>query len=172
MSERAPPGAGTFMIECVVHQYDKRIRYYSAPDRETALALVENDPPDLALVDYRFHGEASTSILLIEELRAICPDAFIVLFTVAPSAVAADRARDAGANATRRKTTPFAKLAALAEGRCAPEADDDLPTLEHVMWDYCERVVHECDGNLSQAARKLDISRKTLKRRLESPPTR
>lgn len=39
-------------------------------------------------------------------------------------------------------------------------------TLEQVKQDHIQKVLENCDGNRSEAARRLDISRKTLERRL------
>lgn len=65
-------------------------------------------------------------------------------------------------------------LAALL--RQAEEGPTDLPPPEHfpsldqVEWDHLHRVLHDCNGNISMAARKLGIERRSLQRKLQKAP--
>jgi len=54
-----------------------------------------------------------------------------------------------------------------------PETPDTVPTLARVEWEHIERVISDCDGNISQAARLLGIHRRSLQRKLAKfPPPR
>jgi two-component system, response regulator RegA len=44
--------------------------------------------------------------------------------------------------------------------------DDSVPSLAQVEWDYIERVINDCGGNLTLAAQRLRIPRRTLQRKL------
>ena len=55
----------------------------------------------------------------------------------------------------------------------APEAPETVPTLARVEWEHMQRVIADCDGNISQAARLLGIHRRSLQRKLvKYPPSR
>ena len=64
---------------------------------------------------------------------------------------------------------------AAGEGARAPEpgATARAPSLERVEWEHIQRVLADCDGNVSRAARALGIHRRTLQRKLSyRPPLR
>jgi two-component system response regulator RegA len=58
----------------------------------------------------------------------------------------------------------------------APQAGEDLPlspavqSLARVEWEHIQRVLVDCDGNVSQAARLLGIHRRSLQRKLSKYP--
>jgi ActR/RegA family two-component response regulator len=48
-----------------------------------------------------------------------------------------------------------------------------VPSLARVEWEHMQRVISDCGGNLSQAARLLGIHRRSLQRKLAKyPPAR
>ena len=51
-------------------------------------------------------------------------------------------------------------------GRPAPTSQP----LARVEWEHIQRVLGDCDGNLSQAARVLGIHRRSLQRKLSKNP--
>ena len=74
--------------------------------------------------------------------------------------------RDVVEQALLRGRLPADALKAKAEARVA---SPDYPldwTLEQVKRHHMACVLEACDGNKSAAARRLDISRKTLDRKL------
>jgi two-component system response regulator RegA len=44
------------------------------------------------------------------------------------------------------------------------------PTLARVEWEHMQRVIADCGGNISQAARALGIHRRSLQRKLSKYP--
>ena len=61
--------------------------------------------------------------------------------------------------------------AAAAHG--APEnLPDAPPPLKRLEWEHIQRVLNECDGNISEAARRLGLHRRTLQRKLAKRPVR
>jgi len=48
---------------------------------------------------------------------------------------------------------------------------DSTPTLARVEWEHINRVLSDCGGNVSQAARILGIHRRSLQRKLSKYPT-
>jgi two-component system response regulator RegA len=51
-----------------------------------------------------------------------------------------------------------------------PDAVEVLPSPERVQWDYIQLVLRDCDGNISLAARRLHMYRRTLQRKLAKLP--
>jgi two-component system response regulator RegA len=54
----------------------------------------------------------------------------------------------------------------------AANAVYDPPSLERVEWEHIQRVLSDCGGNVSEAARRLRIHRRSLQRKLQrwAPP--
>jgi two-component system response regulator RegA len=54
-----------------------------------------------------------------------------------------------------------------------PGKSEDLPSLERVEYEYLQRVLADCAGNVSEAARRLGMHRKSLQRKIaRHPPSR
>jgi two-component system response regulator RegA len=69
-----------------------------------------------------------------------------------------------------RGRAPHEHEAAVAPG--APEAGSaSTPTLARVEWEHINRVLADCGGNVSQAARVLGLHRRSLQRKLAKFPT-
>ena len=45
-----------------------------------------------------------------------------------------------------------------------------MPSLARVEWEHIQRVMTECQGNVSQAARVLGLHRRSLQRKLAKYP--
>lgn len=149
-----------------------------AHDAARALALLDAlDPctrPSRILLDLRLG--ADNGLALIAMLRERCPDARIVLATgYASIATAVDAMRR---GAWHYLPKPFDLDTLL---RSFEQASDDAtpapvaespPTLRRLGWEHVQRVLAECDGNVSAAARTLGVDRRTLQRRLAKRPVR
>jgi len=46
-----------------------------------------------------------------------------------------------------------------------------VPSLARVEWEHIQRVMADCGGNVSQAARLLGLHRRSLQRKLGKNPT-
>jgi two-component system response regulator RegA len=44
-------------------------------------------------------------------------------------------------------------------------ADVETPSLARVEWEHIQRVLNDCEGNLSEAARRLGMHRRSLQRK-------
>jgi len=68
----------------------------------------------------------------------------------------------------------------LLDGDGGTEGDDeDLPdapeaplALRRLEWEHIQRVLTECNGNISETARRLGMHRRTLQRKLGKHPVR
>jgi two-component system response regulator RegA len=50
------------------------------------------------------------------------------------------------------------------------EEGEALPTLERMQWEYIHAVLDSCQGNVSEAARRLRMHRQSLQRMLRRHP--
>lgn len=138
---------------------------FTAKDASSALEVARTKKPHLAIVDLRLAGDSGVN--LISQLRRGYPKMVVALSSSYLSVVSAVAAVQAGADHVIAK--PFSIKDALRrlEGELPEEDDvDETPTLALVEWEHIMRVLADCDGNLSLAARRLGIYRSTLKRRI------
>ena len=92
-----------------------------------------------------------------------------------------DRARGGAARrdalpdqAGRRRRHPRRVRARVRRRRAAaPSAEpDDVPSLARAEWEHINRVLADCGGNISEAARRLGIHRRSLQRKLGKRPVK
>jgi two-component system response regulator RegA len=140
----------------------------------TRAALANGPPPEHAVVDLRLPDGSGLDVVRV--LRAASGTARIVVLTGYGSiATALDAVR---LGATHYLTKPVGVsdiLAAFARGseRAEPlEAEEAVPSLARVEWEHINRVLADSGGNISEAARRLGIHRRSLQRKLAKFPTR
>lgn len=136
----------------------------TAIDATTARQLANAERPDLAIVDLRL-GNAS-GIDLIRELKRDLPDLLVVLCSGYLSVAAAVAAVRAGADIVVFKPITFREILQRIEENSEEPDLDDTPTLARAEWEHIMRVLADCNGNVSMAARRLGIYRSSLQRRL------
>jgi two-component system response regulator RegA len=153
-----------------------------APDVDTALESARSDPPEYALVDLRLGTRSGLEV--VRGLAELDPATAIVVLTGYGSIATALEAVRLGA--THYLTKPadvddvLAAFTRGAAGTVAPPdashpgesaGTDSTPTLARVEWEHINRVLSDCGGNVSQAARILGIHRRSLQRKLSKYPT-
>jgi len=64
-------------------------------------------------------------------------------------------------------------MRALGQAEAIPEApsDEASDSLARVEWEHIQRVLAECEGNVTHAARRLGLHRRSLQRKLGRPPS-
>jgi two-component system response regulator RegA len=140
---------------------------YSAVDVATARTIVQQQPLDLAIVDLRIG--ATSGIDLVRELRDTNPQLAIALCSGYLSVDMTVAAVRAGADIIAFKPITFREiLQRLDKDAAEPEESDldETPSLARAEWEHIMRVLSDCDGNVSAAARRLGIYRSSLQRRL------
>ena len=146
-----------------------------AADAAAALAAAREATPDFAVVDMRMPGASGLDV--IDALASMCPETKIVVLTGYGSIASAVEALRRGAHHYLSKPIDADELVsalmlvegAPEEGRPAPDA---TPSLARAEWEHIQRVLADCDGNVSQAARRLGIARRTLQLKLKKDPPR
>jgi two-component system response regulator RegA len=134
-----------------------------------AIAAARQDSPELALVDLRLGGDSGLDV--VQELKAIDDTTRIVVLTGYGSIATAVESMKRGATTYLTKPVDADQIAAAFDGAStASTTDTAVPTLARVEWEHIQRVLADCGGNVSQAARLLGIHRRSLQRKLWKHP--
>jgi two-component system, response regulator RegA len=148
----------------------------TAGSYEEALAAAHRDSPELAVVDLRMPGHSGLE--LVRDLLAVDASTQIVVLTGYGSIATAVDAIHLGAlNYLPKPADAEDILAAFARGAQAPSLSApesfQAPSLARAEWEHIQRVLSDCGNNISEAARKLGIHRRSLQRKLQKyPPAR
>jgi two-component system, response regulator RegA len=139
-----------------------------AADLPTALDVARGHGADLAVVDLRLSGASGLDV--VRDLKQVNPTARIVVLTGYGSIVSAVESIKLGAETYLTKPADADQIVAALQGAQAPRADS-VPSLARVEREHIERVLADCGGNVSQAARTLGLHRRSLQRKLSKFPT-
>lgn len=138
-----------------------------------ALITVESDPPEFAVVDLRMPG--ASGLELVKRLKGLDEHTRIVVLTGYASIATAVEAVKLGATHYLAKPADAEDIIA-AFGRAAGDATMPLAerplSVNRLEWEHIQKVLHECDGNVSETARRLGMHRRTLQRKLAKRPAR
>jgi two-component system response regulator RegA len=145
-----------------------------AADIGSALAMAREMAPDLAVVDLRLANESGLS--LIPSLRESDPTMTIVMLTGYGSVATALEAGRLGADRYLSKPVDVDQILAAYEvardpAMASAPPPSTVPSLARVEWEHIQRVMADCGGNVSQAARLLGLHRRSLQRKLGKNPT-
>jgi two-component system, response regulator RegA len=145
----------------------------TAGSADEAMELVRADSPELAVLDLRMPGRSGLELL--REMREHDPSTRIFVLTGYGSIATAVEATKLGALGYLPKPVDADELlAAFARhgGAAVPERFE-TPSLARAEWEHIQRVLVDCSGNISEAARRLGIHRRSLQRKLQKyPPAR
>jgi len=146
-----------------------------AASGKEALVRASETGPDLAIVDLRMPGESGLDV--IKSLRELDATLTIIVLTGYGSIATTLEAVRFGANHYLSKPVDVDQILAAYEtidspspGRCSPPAT--VPSLARVEWEHIQRVLTDCGGNVSQAAKLLGLHRRSLQRKLLKYPPR
>lgn len=148
----------------------------TAANGNEALVLAREESPDLVLVDLRMPG--MDGLDLVEKLHAIDSSMTIIVLTGYGSIPTTISAMKKGADYYLSKPADADQiLAAFEKLRCPSDEESSVPaaapSLARVEWEHMQRVISDCRGNITQAARALGIHRRSLQRKLsKNPPPR
>jgi two-component system response regulator RegA len=147
----------------------------TAAGPKEALRLAGSDSPECAVVDLRMPGGGGLE--LVSDLKAIDPATAVVVLTGYGSiATALEAVRRGALHYLSKPVDADELLSALSRGGSlpieeAPEAPV-APSLARAEWEHIQRVLADAGGNISEAARRLGLHRKSLQRKLQKHPPR
>jgi two-component system response regulator RegA len=144
-----------------------------AVNADMALAMAREESPELAVVDLRMPGASGLEV--VRELKTIDPATNVVVLTGYGSIATALEAVRLGATHYLTKPADVDDiLTAFARAHQAPtEAsaiEHGVPSLARMEWEHINRVLSDCGGNITQAARLLGLHRRSLQRKLSKYP--
>ncbi len=142
----------------------------TAADYEQALAQARRDSPEFAVVDLRMPGR--TGLEVVRDLRALDPATKIVVLTGYGSIATAVEAMRLGATNYLPKPADADDILAAFGGPSSMAIPADPPSLARTEWEHINRVLSDCGGNVSAAARRLGLHRRSLQRKLQKYPPR
>jgi two-component system, response regulator RegA len=161
-----------FRMRLVRAFHERGFEARGAPDFDEALRLAREETPEYAVADLRMPGRSGLE--LVRELRALDPTTRIVVLTGYGSIATAVEAVRLGAVHYLTKPADLEEIiAALDRGgqtQDAPEPPSEVATLARIEWEHINRVLTDCGGNISQAARLLGLHRRSLQRKLAKYP--
>ena len=101
---------------------------------------------------------------VVQELRAVDSSMTIIVLTGYGSIPTAISAMKRGADHYLSKPADADQILAVYENlrralSDSPETPETVPTLARVEWEHVQRIIADCGGNISQAARLLGIHR-------------
>ena len=146
-----------------------------AGDYTEAVALAREDSPQFAVVDLKMPGPSGLEV--VRALHEIDPTTRIVVLTGYGSiATAVDAVKLGAAHYLPKPADADEILAALTREDAGPSSasSDELraPSLARAEWEHIQRVLADTGGNISEAARRLGIHRRSLQLKLHKYPPR
>jgi len=144
---------------------------------EAAIAIAERESTEYAVVDLRMPGKSGLEV--VRELHRIDSATKVVVLTGYGSIATALEAVRLGA--THYLTKPADVDAVIAsfdrdetlanpEALAAESETPQTPSLARVEWEHIQRVLTDCGGNITKAAERLGIHRRSLQRKLAKFP--
>jgi two-component system response regulator RegA len=127
-------------------------------------AIVSARPPAYAVIDLRL--EDGSGLDVVEALRERRPDARVVVLTGYGAIATAVAAVKIGATDYLSKPADANEVTAalLAKGDALPPPPENPMSADRVRWEHIQRVYEQCDRNVSETARRLNMHRRTLQR--------
>ena len=151
---------------------------HQAAGHDEAVAIASEESTEFAVVDLRIPGKSGLDV--VRELHRIDPATKVVVLTGYGSIATALEAMRLGATHYLTKPADVDEVIASfdrdtvkpGQAPSIPEGEaPETPSLARVEWEHIQRVLTDCDGNITKAAERLGIHRRSLQRKLAKFPT-
>ncbi len=139
-----------------------------AGNADEAHAAMRQESPDYAVVDLRMPGVNGLEV--VRALRALTRPPQVVVLTGYGTIGTAVEAIRLGAINYLNKPADAEEVEAALLGKRPPPPVHEVPSLDRQEWEYLNRILADCNGNISEAARRLKMHRRTLQRKLQKHP--
>jgi two-component system response regulator RegA len=147
---------------------------YDAGSTAEGIAVARRVRPDRAVLDLRMPGESGLE--LVSALTQLDENIEVIVLTGYGSIATAVEAMRRGAIDYLQKPCDAEQILAAFERDSDPQDDppaassstptESVPSLARVEWEHIQRVLADCGGNISEAARRLRMHRRSLQRKL------
>jgi two-component system response regulator RegA len=141
-------------------------------DLQQARAICDGSAPALIITELQVEGQWAFDF--IPELRERASTCSVAIATVHPSVATAVRAVRMGFEGYFAKPVSASGMLDLIGDRAPLEVRDsrNWPSLDRTIWEYINQVFTDA-GTMSEAARRLGLDRRSLRRMLAKfPPAR
>ena len=141
-------------------------------DAAAAIAAAERESPEMAGVARRLPDQSGLG--LVRQLKAIDESTAIVVLTGYGSIATALESVRLGATHYLTKPTDADRILAAFQHGLASRSRDlttEPPSLARVEREHLNRVLTDCAGNISEAARQLGMHRRSFQRKLAKYPS-
>jgi two-component system, response regulator RegA len=144
-----------------------------ANDVSSGILLAEQSLPEYAVIDLRIGYESGLE--LVKALIALDDNTQIVMLTGFASIATAVEAIKLGAVHYLTKPANADEIVNALnknEGDSSVSISENPLSVKRLEWEHLQKVLMQHDGNISAAARALNMHRRTLQRKLEKKPVR
>jgi two-component system response regulator RegA len=144
-----------------------------ASDVTTAIKLAEQTEPEYAVIDLRIGFESGLE--MVKKLISLDSNTRIVMLTGFASIATAVEAIKLGAIHYLTKPANADEIVNALhknEGDATVAISDNPLSVKRLEWEHLQKVLMQHDGNISAAARALNMHRRTLQRKLEKRPVK
>lgn len=149
----------------------RNFEVFEAANADEALSCVAIHHPHYILTDLRMPG--LSGLELVKKVTALKTGASIVVFTGYGSiATAIEAVREGAVHYLTKPADVDEILTSFERSSSEPQetAPARTPSLSEVEWEHIQRVLSDCGGNITHAAERLGIHRRSLQRKLEKLP--
>ncbi|MGR9100270.1 MAG: response regulator transcription factor [Gammaproteobacteria bacterium] len=144
-----------------------------AYDVQIGLKLAEQIEPEYAVIDLRIGHDSGLE--LVEKLISLDKNTRIVMLTGYASIATAVEAIKLGAIHYLTKPANADEIVGALhkhEGDSSVAISENPLSVRRLEWEHLQKVLMQHDGNISAAARALNMHRRTLQRKLDKKPVR
>ena len=137
------------------------------------IALAEQNLPEYAVIDLRIGYESGLE--LVKKLISLDDNTACVMLTGFASIATAVEAIKLGAIHYLTKPANADEIVNALhknEGDSSVMISENPLSVKRLEWEHLQKVLMQYDGNISAAARALNMHRRTLQRKLEKKPVR
>ena len=144
-----------------------------AHDTTTGAELAEQVIPEYAIIDLRI--EHQSGLEMVEKLISLDSNTRVIMLTGFASIATAVEAIKLGATHYLTKpanTNEIINALYKNEGDISVAINENPLSVKRLEWEHLQKVLMQHDGNISAAARALNMHRRTLQRKLDKRPVR
>jgi two-component system response regulator RegA len=144
-----------------------------AQDVQSGLEAAAAESPEYAVIDLKMPGPSGLE--LVQRLKQLDENTRIVMLTGYASIATAVEAIKLGAIHYLAKPADADEILAAfhrTEGDAALPVGAKPLSVARLEWEHIQKVLGECQGNISETARRLGMHRRTLQRKLAKRPVR
>jgi two-component system response regulator RegA len=137
---------------------------FAAEGVAEARVMAQEHRPEFAVLDMRL--TEGSGLDLVRTLRELRPEVRIVIVTGYGNIATAVAAIKAGAVDYLAKPVDADDVvsALLKSGQGLPPPRENPMSADRVRWEHIQRVFEQCNRNVSETARRLNMHRRTLQR--------